>query len=687
MSKTSNFFTRQKFEILFLALILGTAILLRFVALNQIPAGLYYDEAANALDAVKTLETGNWPAFYDSQGGKESLWMWLLAAIFYVADVGVLQIRLLAAVVGVLTIIAMWWAAREIFAADEKSDTVALALLSAAVLATLFVHVHFSRGGYRLVTQPLLGTLAMAALWRGLRGKGFLWFVLGGVLLGATMYTYSAARFYVVLLILFFPIQCLLTRTKTGCFLSRYFWSLVASAAAFTIVFLPMGLYLITNIELITHRANEVSVFNPTWNQGNLWFALFDSTWRNFAGIIWQGTENHHWNLPGRPMLDFLTIPLFLTGLVVAVLRWKRPSYLFVLLWLVALFLPAILSYDRVPIFHRAMGATPAIAMLVAIGTYQILDWLAKKLAISRLKLVGTGVVLFVILTVSGTLTAYDYFFRWGNSWSAYLATQPFYLELVEEINNEAEPNATYIFPFDLRSGRFRHPNLDLFYNGQTPYFFISDHEGDIFSDLTGAVAHNDLVRIVDWKIGRAVEADPKRLIPTLLTMRGQPLGITKETPAYKIESFRLANNAIDFDEIPPMQPVEIPFGETLQLKAFAFGPTGKAKLEIGNPLSAGENVWVLLVWQATGPMPTNYKVSVRLVNGDQVISQNDKQLLNGFHLGTTEWRPGEENFDIYLLPLKNTGTHQIQVIAYNPLTNEELLPGGIVLPAPIEIQ
>jgi 4-amino-4-deoxy-L-arabinose transferase-like glycosyltransferase len=112
---------------------------------------------------LNTLRSGHWPAFYDTQGGKEAMWMWLLAAFFSVADVGPLQIRLVAAIVGLITVGAAGWAAYELFAADEETSATDLALLAAAVMATLFVHIHFSRSGYRLITQPLIGTLALAA--------------------------------------------------------------------------------------------------------------------------------------------------------------------------------------------------------------------------------------------------------------------------------------------------------------------------------------------------------------------------------------------------------------------------------------------------------------------------------------------------------------------------------------------
>jgi 4-amino-4-deoxy-L-arabinose transferase-like glycosyltransferase len=668
-------------------LILAIAALLRLFALDRFPPGLYYDEAANAVDALDTLRSGVWPAFYDTQGGKEALWMWLLASVFSVAGVGVLQIRLLAATLGLLTVAAVWWAAREIFSADEDSASSELALLSAAVLATLFVHVHFSRDGYRLLTQPLVGTLAMGALWGGLRRRSLVWLVLAGALLGLAMYTYSAARFYVMLLAVFFPLEWLLARPHSTSLLHRNIGSLIGMGLGAAFVFAPMGLHLASVPELITHRAQEVSILNPTWNQGNPWVALLDSIWRNFAGLVWRGAESHRWNIPGRPLLDVLTIPLLLLGLVVAVRRWRRSVYLFILLWLIILFLPAVFSYDRVPpMFHRSQGATPAVVMLVAVGAWETWEWITRHLWRGK-SVRGVIVPLVAILLVSGMLTARDYFFRWGPSWDAYLASQPYYLELIDHMNREAEDAAVYLFPYDLRNGRFEHSDLQLFYQGSSPYVSISDHEGKILAQLTEAVAGQEVVRVVDWKVGRSTEADPKRLIPALLTMHGMPLGVTADTSAYRIESFRLAAPNIDFGTIPPLQPTELSLGDGLELGGFSFGTTGQAALSVGNPLPEGEYGWVLLLWRAADRISADYKVSMRLVDEDRVLAQQDKFLFNGFHLGTSDWRPGEENYDVYILPVERAGQYRLQVSVYDPTTMRELLPGGLELPEVVEVQ
>jgi hypothetical protein len=92
-------------------------------------------------------------------------------------------------------------------------------------------------------------------------------------------------------------------------------------------------------------------------------------------------------------------------------------------------------------------------------------------------------------------------------------------------------------------------------------------------------------------------------------------------------------------------------------------------------------------MWRAADPASTDYKVSVRLVDGDSVLAQQDKFLLNGFHLGTTQWGPGEENYDLYLLPLERAGQFRLRIVVYDPNSGSELTPGGIALPASVEVR
>lgn len=99
-------------------------------------------------------------------------------------------LRIISAVFGTANVLALYLLARTAF-------NVRVALLSAALLAALPVHIQFSRLGLNNVVDPVFGTLACYFVLRGLkypdqmRGH-FAW---AGVMIGLTQYFYEGGRF------------------------------------------------------------------------------------------------------------------------------------------------------------------------------------------------------------------------------------------------------------------------------------------------------------------------------------------------------------------------------------------------------------------------------------------------------------------------------------------------------------
>ncbi len=106
-------------------------------------------------------------------------------------------------------------------------------------------------------------------------------------------------------------------------------------------------------------------------------------------------------------------------GLVVALVRLRRPPYLIVLAWVPVMSVTAILTLGGQPT-KRALGALPAIAMLVAIGALAPLDRLRQAAEESRSKLWrGVAATWMVAMAIGFGYSAYatyrDYFLVWGS--------------------------------------------------------------------------------------------------------------------------------------------------------------------------------------------------------------------------------------------------------------------------------
>src|SRR3989344_915690 len=148
-----------------LFLILALAAFLRLWQLPTVPPGLYPDEAANGNNAVEALHTGNFSAFYPENNGREALFINVQALSIALFGPEPWALRLVSAFVGILTVAAVFFLARELFrpapGAPERRwlgipehDLIGLA--AAFFVATSFWHLNFSRISFRAISVPLL---------------------------------------------------------------------------------------------------------------------------------------------------------------------------------------------------------------------------------------------------------------------------------------------------------------------------------------------------------------------------------------------------------------------------------------------------------------------------------------------------------------------------------------------------
>jgi 4-amino-4-deoxy-L-arabinose transferase-like glycosyltransferase len=402
-----------------LLIIVATAILLRAYRLADVPTGLLYDEAYNGLDVTRIL-SGDRPIFLSGNFGRESLFIYLQAFSVLVNGPTDLALRLVSAVVGILTVPASYFLVRRLF--DRYH-----ALLACAWLSVSLWHVVFSRIGLRSVSLPLFVTVSFLCLWKGLdqAGKsprtdlaswhglssaGLKWFALAGFGIGTSLYTYTSARF-VPLVVVIFSIYLALVH---GQLFRRAVPGLVLAGAVSIVVFVPEGVYFWGHPADFVQRASEVSVFNPTLNHGNQVAAIADSARRTLEMFSWRGDSAWDRNIPDRPIFDPLSSLCFALGLVVVAMRWREPRSMFVLCWFAIMLLPSVLTLKDVPDFLRVTGTIPAIFCFPAIGA----AWIGNRLkrhtptSVGRLPFVAASIA----FVVGAALTYHDYFHVWAVS-------------------------------------------------------------------------------------------------------------------------------------------------------------------------------------------------------------------------------------------------------------------------------
>ena len=405
MTRLTRYAGGRHYALAFMTLALLVAAVLRLPQLTEIPPGVHYDEAAYGLNAGDIGLRGERPIFIPAFTGREPLFLYAAGGMAAALGNTLFALRLTAAFFGLLTVAATYWLGREMLA-DRR-----IALLAAALLAVSFWHVLFSRLGFRVISQPLLIALAVAALFRGLRGGRWPWLWLGGVLIGLTAYTYLAARLFPVLLA--FALLPLLLDPRTRALRARQLL-LVALVAFLTA--LPLLAYFAAHPDAFWVRIGQVA---PGAAAESL--TLTESLLRAFGMFFLAGDPYLRFNLPGRPLFDFVTGGLLLAGWIIGAARyrrlyydWQRAAVLLLLLAPLVMILPTALAVNEiVPSNLRALGLIPFVFFLPPIGLITLLRDVERRFGRPNLT-VAVQIVALLVLWAGGQWTQHQYFRVWA---------------------------------------------------------------------------------------------------------------------------------------------------------------------------------------------------------------------------------------------------------------------------------
>ncbi|MBL8046882.1 MAG: hypothetical protein JNL09_10085, partial [Anaerolineales bacterium] len=447
---------------------------LRFWQLTAVPPGLHYDLAATALLGNQVAFDGARPIFIQAFTGHEVLFYYWLAAWFNLIGSSVFSLRLAAAMLGILTLPACFFAVCQfmrLLTPQDKALQFTVASLATVLLAFAFFHVTFSRFGFRVITQPLVQCLALGFLFRGVSNLQFSnsqnrrigelenWrdFALAGIFTGLAAYTYLSARLFpfplgVFWLVLIFGAW----RSRFTFYVSRF--ALFIASAALT--FAPLGLYFLQHPEDFLNRFSQVA---PRTGEENL---VWQGVQRALEMVFINGEPYARFNWPGLPLLVFPLGIFFVIGLFVIGYSLTRPpvhppsraAQLLLLVWLPFMLLPTALSVNEIfPSNVRAFGVTPLLFVFPAFGIALAFRWLQKQWPGPLLPTAYPMTLLTLAILGFGTSFTYSlYFERWANLPSQRLNNETDMTGVAEYLNaqplDDFTPAATSI--------HYRHPTV-----------------------------------------------------------------------------------------------------------------------------------------------------------------------------------------------------------------------------------
>lgn len=426
----------SKSEWLYLALILAIGTGLRIYLLDSYPYGIWFDEAQNILVAKNIITDPTYrPIFIPDATQLPAFPFYYYSFFISLFGIDIFSLRLAITVIGVLSIVATWALAKELFGWR-------IALLSAAFFAILRWHINFSRFGMTNIFVTLFAPLAILFFVRSQRRNSTGDALLSGVCLGLGLQTYYAMLGLPAIFILIFLHR----------FIARQVVSLktaILSVLVFLCVYSPVMWFASQNWQLFSKRlsmAGSVSpgklindiIKNPSEYKTVL-APLKEPFLRHARMFHIHGDSNGRHNLPSHPMLDRVMGVLFLLGgawtLICCLFDWRFS----LLVAYFALNISAgIFSLDfEAPQAARALGLTTAVAILCAIP-FQL--FLSEK---RRGFINSMGVVLFLISFAGAAyLNAKTYFIdqRYDYStWASFSTPETFIGHLTKKESSHAD--------------------------------------------------------------------------------------------------------------------------------------------------------------------------------------------------------------------------------------------------------
>ena len=361
---------KPKIEAVIFGVVLLIAIFFRFYQLDSIPPGLWPDEAANGVDALKALNSGDFKIFYSANNGREGLFINLQALSIKLLGPTPFALRVVSAIIGIFTVLGLYLLTKRLF----NWQTAAAASF---FMAVSFWHVNFSRIGFRAIMLPFILVWGFYFLWRGLRSGKLAEFLIAGFIYGLGFYTYFSFRIVPVILIVLFRnfwsyLRKDFTHRKYEYAKEQLLRGFVLFAITAFFVALPLGIYFYYQHpeDFLKREGRPISVFD----QKEPLKELASSVGKTLAMFNFTGDHNPRHNIPGSSQLALPIGVLFAIGFLKELIHWLKRKHghfstvhTLLFSWFFVMLLPGFLSVEA-PHALRAIGAIPIVMMFAAKG-------------------------------------------------------------------------------------------------------------------------------------------------------------------------------------------------------------------------------------------------------------------------------------------------------------------------------
>ncbi len=651
--------------LILLILIVGAAML--FYKIGQVPP-LYpwSDESEIAADAVASLNSGL-QLIYPIQRSGGAMGVWLETGWMALFGRDLLGLRLLNGLVNLTAALLLYLVVRELPFHPPGLDRrwlAATAALLFAVSTWLLGLGRIAAPNWSLVSP--LTSLAFYWFWRGLQTERQGYFIAAGVVMGLMIYGYLPGYLIIGVPTGFLALAWLLNLEQRRFFkpprsLLIYPAALVAAA--------PALVWIISNPILVLNRPMQVVHNSELAEESSLLQGNLDmlSTFGLLPNWLFQGNFE---NLAFDPLVT----ALFVAGLLIALWHWRKPAYLFLLVWWAVLIAPAWLSQSAsdgfiFEVWRRGVGAQPVSFIFPALAIVHAATWLHRcRPSLNSRLLLAPSIALVVI--VSAGFSYWLYFKQWANSDLIPFLFAETPVRMVEWMEQTGGPETLYLLPMRPNVSYTTRPELfttRYLYDGPAKMAIPVMDEAIIDKTLRDLLA--DRPAEIRLMLPDRILIDPKGYFEYALgavgaqQSREQDFGFT--ITAYQVNT----PTALDSS----LEATSVNFGDTLELVG--------THLVTRQPV-AGQSLSVALRWAKRSDTPVDYSASLILADAQGYdIARSDKPLLSeGDYLTSQHWRPGAEStlyYSLLLPPDTPPGRYTLRLMAYDTATGNLLPPVG----------
>jgi len=383
---------------------------------------------------------------------------------------------------------------------------------------------------------------------------------------------------------------------------------------------------------------------------------LIHSTLVTAGMFIATGDPEWLYNIPNRPVFDLLTGVIFFIAVILSLRRLRQPAYAFVLIWLLAGLLPAVLTWPAASNSHSYLAQTPAF-LLAAIG----LDALA-----TRWPKYG-GSFILVVLAVFFAVSLHDYFNRWATDDTVRREHQADVVQIARRTDQLPAQR-----PIVFSSGAVMHwnPWSVTAFRLTAPLGYTATRWFDARSSFIFPQGQTDLTLINAALDNRPAPLDA-RLIEDLfpvvepIVTSGAAYSATHLVSSLNTRLLTLAQAEVTAIAGPISPAVSLPldFGDRLELIGY----------EVRKPIVApGKNIRLTTYWRAKdrGVEPLSFFVHVLDAQGN-IAAQWDGYTYSPYYV-----QPGDIIAQVHFIPIPADfaeGTYRLRLGLYHSLTGERV--------------